>query len=310
MTKDYKQKYKTTNWPEYNKALTNRGNLTIWFDSKMQWQAPFKGKRGKPQIFSDAAIQFCLMMKSHFQLPLKQTTGLIQSIIQLSHLAWDTPDFSTICRRQKQIKISLTPIKTNKPIHLLVDSTGIKMLGEGEWKTKKHGKAYRRQWRKLHIGIEAESGQICAVKVTPNNKSDSQILPELLSQLADNVDLSAVYADGAYDTKGCRSAIASRQAVAVIPPRKNAQHWKENSVYAYERNMLLKTIAYTGRTIWKKWSGYHLRSLVETKMFCIKRLGEKLMAKDFNRQTNELLARISVLNKFTELGTPDTQIAS
>ena len=113
-----------------------------------------------------------------------------------------------------------------------------------------------------------------------------------------------------YDTKGCRSAIASRQAVAVIPPRKNAQHWKENSVYAYERNMLLKTIAYTGRTIWKKWSGYHLRSLVETKMFCIKRLGEKLMAKDFERQTNELLARISVLNKFTELGTPDTQIAS
>ena len=175
---------------------------------------------------------------------------------------------------------------------------------------KKHGKAYRRQWRKLHIGIEAESGRICAVKVTPNNKSDSQILPELLSQLADNVDLSAVYADGAYDTKGCRSAIASRQAVAVIPPRKNAQPWKENSIYAFERNMLLKTIAYTGRTIWKKWSGYHLRSLVETKMFCIKRLGEKLMAKDFNRQTNELLARISVLNKFTELGTPDTQIAS
>lgn len=310
MTNNYKRKYKTTNWPEYNKALTNRGNLTIWFDTKMQWQSPLNGKRGKPQVFSDAAIQFCLMMKSLFQLPLRQTTGLVQSIIRLSNLAWDTPNFWTICRRQKQIKILLQPIKATQAIHLLVDSTGIKMLGEGEWKTKKHGKAYHRQWRKLHIGVDADSGKICAVKVTPNNKSDSQILPELLAQLPDDTHLSAVYADGAYDTKGCRSAIANRHAVAVIPPRKNAQLWKEHTVYAYERNMLLKTIAHIGRAIWKKWSGYHLRSLVETKMFCIKRLGEKLMAKDFDRQTNELLSRISVLNKFTELGAPDTRVVS
>ena len=310
MTKAHKKKYKTTNWAEYNKALINRGSLTVWFDKDMNWQASREGKRGRPNSFSNIAIQFCLMMKSLYQLPLRQTTGFVQSLIHLSALTWNTPNFSTLCRRQKYIDIPLHFTKTKTPIHLLVDSTGIKILGEGEWKRKKHGKSYRRQWRKLHIGIDANTKQICAVNITQNNIGDSQILPALLHQLPEDISLSAVYADGAYDTKGCRSAIADINAIPIIPPRKNAQLWKETTIYAYERNRQLEAIKYLGRTLWKKWSGYHSRSLVETKMYCIKRLGEKLMAKDFDRQKNELMARIAVLNKFTELGTPDTRVVS
>lgn len=309
MTKPHKQKYKTTNWSEYNQALVNRGNLFIWFDSKMQWQADKTGKRGRPQYYSDAAIQFCFMIKVLFQLPLRQVSGFIKSLLIMAKLDWETPNFSTLSRRESTIE----PILNNRPksgaIHLLVDSTGMKMMGEGEWKCKKHGRSKHRQWRKLHIGIDAQTGQICAVTLTENNKSDSQILPELLKQLPNDIALEAVYGDGAYDTKACRSAIASKDADAIIPPRKNAQDWKPLTTHAIDRNNLLSLVKKVGRTIWKKWSGYHLRSLVETKMFCIKRLGEKLMAKNFKSQQNEMLIRVAVLNRFIELGMPVTQVA-
>ena len=227
MNKPTPKIYRTTNWSSYNRALINRGNIAIWFDPTTQWYAQPKSKQGRNQTYSDVAIQCCLMIKSLFRLSLRMVTGFVQSLIHLCGLDWTAPDYSTICRRQKHIDIQISYEKSCNGLHLLVDSTGLKFLGEGEWKRKKHQPEYRRQWRKLHIGIDAETLQIRAVQLTTNNVSDSQMLSDLLDQIPQDEQLHSVYTDGAYDTKQCRQAIADRQAQAVIPPRKNAKPWKD-----------------------------------------------------------------------------------
>ncbi|WP_158650436.1 IS5 family transposase, partial [Acinetobacter indicus] len=140
--------YRTTNWSAYNRALINRGNIAIWFDPTTQWYALSKGKQGRNKTYSDAAIQCCLMIKSLFRLSLRMVTGFVQSLIKLCGLNWTAPDYSTLCRRQKYIDIAISYQKSSDGLHLLVDSTGMKFLGEGEWKRKKHRAEYRRQWRK------------------------------------------------------------------------------------------------------------------------------------------------------------------
>lgn len=306
MSKPDTNKYKTTNWKAYNAALKSRGSLSVWFDKDMQWNALPTGKRGRQAEFSDAAIQFCLTIKCLFNLALRQTTGFVDSLLQLANLNWKVPDSSTICRRQKHLKVIISARKSSGGLQLLVDSTGIKILGEGEWKTKKHGAEYRRQWRKVHIGIDAETLEIRAIEVTSNAVGDAQVLPDLIAQIPDDEVLISVHGDGAYDTKGCYVAIAQRNAAAIIPTRKNGQPWKENTVGARARNEALRATKYLGRTLWKKWSGYHRRSLVETKMRCFKLLGERVMARDFDRQVAELQVRVAILNRFTQLGTPTT----
>ena len=310
MNKPTPKIYRTTNWSSYNSALINRGNLSIWFDPKTQWYAQPKGKHGRNQTYSDTAIQCCLMIKSLFRLSLRMVTGFVQSLIHLCRLDWTAPDYSTICRRQKHIDIAINYQKSSNGLQLLVDSTGLKFLGEGEWKRKKHQPEYRRQWRKLHIGIDAETLQIRAIQLTTNNVSDSQVLGDLLDQIPQDEQIDSVYTDGAYDTKQCRQVIADRQAHAVIPPRKNAKPCKDTKTSSLERNELLRTVKRLGGTIWKNWSGYHRRSLVETKMHCIKLLGDKLRARNFQSQVNEIHARVAVLNKFTELGRPHTQVVT
>ena len=197
-----------------------------------------------------------------------------------------------------------------RSILLIVDSTGLKFLGEGEWKHKKHQLEYRRQSRKFHIGIDIKTLQIRAVQLTTNNVSDSQVLGDLLDQIPQEEQIDSVYTDGAYDSKLCRQVIASRKAHAVIPPRKNTKPWKDTKIGSLQRNELLKMVKHLGRTICKKWSNYRQHSLVETKMHCIKLLGDKLSARNFYSQVNEIHARVAVLNKFTELGRPHTQVVT
>jgi len=193
--------------------------------------------------------------------------------------------------------------RRGEPLHLLIDSTGIKMLGEGECKRKKHGADYRRQWRKVHLGIDAQTLEIRAIEVTANSIGDAPMLPALLDQIPPEEPVESVGADGAYDTKACHASIANRGATALIPVRKNALPWKSCDA---RRNEILRTTQRLGRTIWKKWSGYHRRSLVETKMRCFKLLGESVMARDFDRQVAALQIRAALLNRFTQLGTPQT----
>lgn len=191
-------------------------------------------------------------------------------------------------------------------LHLLVDSTGVKMLGEGDWKTKKHGAEYCRQWRKVHLGLDAEILEIRTIEVTSNRVGDAQVLPALLAQIPADEVIASVNGDGAYDTKGSHKAIAERGADAVIPVRKNGKPWKENTSGTNVRNDTLRATQRLGRTLWKKWSGYHRRSLLEAKMRCFKLLGERVMACLFNSQVAELQIRAALLNRFTQLGTSIT----
>ena len=304
--KGVKGRYKTTNWAAYNAALKARGSLTIWLDKDMQWYAPASGRRGRQRVFSDAAIQFCLSVKCLFGLALRQSLGLVESLLRLACLDWKVPDFSTVCRRQTTLRVQRPYQSSATALDLLVDSTGIKFLGEGEWKRKKHGAEYRRQWRKVHLGIDAQTLEIRAIEVTDNSVGDAPMLPELLGQIPADEAVASVCGDGAYDTKACHAAIAQRGAQAVIPPRKNARPWRATLVGAASRNAALNACHRLGRAIWKKWSGYHRRSLVETKMHCFKRLGERVMARTFERQVVELHVRVAVLNRFTQLGRPTT----
>jgi hypothetical protein len=306
MSKPNKPKYKTTNWFSYNAALKARGNLMVWFDPQMGWHAPATGKRGRQPKYSDAAIQCCLTFKCLFGLALRQAIGLVESLLRLMGLSWQVPDYSTVSRRQKQLQVRIPFKRSTGALNMLVDSTGIKMVGEGEWKVKKHGAQYRRQWRKLHLGIDANTLEIRAIEVTDNRTGDAAMLPSLLGQIPSDEPLGSVAADGAYDTKNCHAVIAARDAQAIIPPRKNAQFWKSHTPGNRARNEALKGVRRLGRTIWKQWSGYHQRSLVETKMHCFKRLTDNVMARDFDRQVAELQICAAILNRFTRLGTPKT----
>ncbi len=233
-----------------------------------------------------------------------------QSLLMLTGLDWQVPDFSTVIRRQKHLAVTIGAQPTTTGLHLLVDSTGIKMLGEGECNTKKHGADYRRQWRKVHLGIDATTLEIRAIEVSDRRPAtgDAPMLPCLLDQIADDEAIASVSGDGAYDTKGCHEAIAQRSAEAIIPTRRNAKPWKDPRRGAAARNAILNATRRLGRKIWKKWTGYHRRSLVKTKMRCFKLLGERAMACDFDLQVAELQVRAAILNRFTRLGTPTTVV--
>ena len=168
MSKPTPARYRTTNWSAYNAALRKRGSLLIWLDKEMDWHAPHEGRAGRPPVFSNVAIQFCLSIKVLFKLPLRQTAGMVASLLHLAGLDWPVPDYSTLCRRQKTLKVQIPYRRADGPVNLLVDSTGIKFLGDGEWQARKHGVQGRRQWRKVHLAMDTATSDIRAVEFTPS----------------------------------------------------------------------------------------------------------------------------------------------
>jgi hypothetical protein len=219
------------------------------------------------------------------------------------------PDVPTLCRCQKALAAQLPCRGSGGPLHLLVDSTGIKVRGEGEWHARKHGGAGRRVWRKVHPAMDEATPEGPAVEITGSSVGDAPVLPDLPGQIPAGEPIASVTADGADDARGCRDAIANRGADAAIPPGRNAKPWKKDSPGAAGRNEAPRAIRRLGRTIWRKWSGYHRRSRAETKMNCMKLPGQKLTARDFDRQTAELQVRIAILNRYTTLGLPVTRPA-
>lgn len=226
---------------------------------------------------------------------------------RLIGLDWAVPTLSTLSRRQKTLKVDIPCRGSAGPLHLLIDSTGIKLEGEGEWNARKHGGSKRRVWRKIHIGIDERTLEIRAAEFTSSDVGDAPMLPELIDQIPAEQEIASVTADGAFDTRKCHDAIAARGAAAIIPPRRNGQAWKPDSPRAIARNEALRASKRFGRTIRRRWSGYHRRSRVETRMHCVKLLGQRLMARDFDRQVAEFQVRVAVLNGFTALGTPITE---
>jgi len=171
-----------------------RGSLSIWFDAGMTWEAVPSGRRGRQQAYSDAAIQACLTLKVLFGLPLRQTAGFVESLLKLAGLNWSVPDFSTLCRRQRTLSVAIPYKGSTGPLHLLIDSTGIKAEGEGEWNARKHGGPKRRLWRKIHIGIDEQTLEIRAVELTNNSIGDAPMLPDLLNQIPADQELGSVTA--------------------------------------------------------------------------------------------------------------------
>lgn len=219
------------------------------------------------------------------------------------------PDFSTLCRRQQTLNLSLRCRGSTGPLNLLIVSTSIKAEGEGEGSARRHGGPNRRVWRKIPIGIDEETLEVRAVGVTSNNIGDASMLPELLNQIPRDQGIGSVTADAAYDTRKCHEAIIARDAHAVIPPRKNAKPCKSKSAAAIAGNDAVNAQRYLGCMVRRRWRGYHRRSRVEIKMHCLKLRGQSLMVQDFERQVAEIQIRIAVLNRYTALGIHVTKSA-
>src|SRR5690554_5090579 len=239
MSKPSPARYRTTNWSSYNASLRKRGSLLIWVDKGMTWLAPRDVRPGRPAVFSDAAIRFCLSIKVLFKLPLRQTAGMVASLLRLAGLDWPVPDFSTLCRRQKTLAVQVPCRRADGPLNLPVGSTGIKFPGDGEWLARKHGPQGRRQWRKEHLAMDPATSDIRAAEFTPGRDGDSPVLPGLLSQIPADGQIGTVTADGACDTRRCHTAIIERQAAPIIPIRKNGRPWKEDCPVARVRNETL-----------------------------------------------------------------------
>ena len=310
MTKPTPVRYCVTNWSAYKAALRRRGSLLIWVDREMTWHGSRDGRPGRPAVFSDAAIQFCLSVKVLFKLPLRQAAGMVATLLKLAGLDWPVPDYSTLCRRQKTVTVRISYRRADGPLNLLVDSTGIKVLGDGEWQARKHGVQGRRQWRLVHLAMDTATSDIRAVKFTPSREGDSPVLPELLDQVPKDEPIGTVTADGAYDTRRCHAAIAGRGAVPIIPIRRNGRPWREDGPAAVARNETLRATRHYGRAFWKRWTGYHARSRIEAKMRCLKAFGDRIAARDPDRQTAEVHIRVALMNRFNALGTAEiTRVA-
>lgn len=327
-----KTTYKITNWKEYNAALVKRGSLTVWLgdDALASWEStekPARGsKGGHPKTYSDTAIETCLMLREVYNLPLRATEGFVSSILTILGAGVSAPDYSTLSYRAKTLKITLTrqakqALENGEPVHIAVDSTGVKIYGEGEWKVKKHGWGRHRTWRKVHLGVSTSGPSkhlIPMSEMTSNGPGDgdSQVLPRLLDQLnteLPNVPIAEASADGAYDTRDSYEAIANAGAIPIIPPRKGAKIWQHGNTKAERlpRDQALRRIRKVGRKQWKREAGYHQRSLSETAMFRFKTIfGGSLANRLFNTQTTQVKVRINALNTMTLLGMPQSVVVA
>ena len=305
-----KATYHLRNWREYNAALVQRGSLTLWVSEEVlgTWHDDARtGKRGAPRTYSDSAILCMAWLSAVYRLALRTTQGLLSSVLKLLKVALPVPDYTTLCRRRRSLAVSLPRRAKDEPLHVVVDATGVKVCGEGEWKVRCHGGSKRRTWRKLHVGVDEASGEIVAAVATSNDLSDGQLLPALLDQI--DGQIAQVSGDAAYDTRHCYQAIETRKARAAIPPRRGARIWQHgnSSDPPLTRDENLRCIRRLGRKAWKQACGYHRRSVAETAIFRVKMIfGDRVRSRDFEGQGAELLIRCSALNRMTHLGMPDS----
>jgi hypothetical protein len=248
-----------------------------------------------------------LVLRLLYRLPLRAAQGLMASLLLLLDCPLRVPDYTTLCRRQRSLAVKVQADRADEPRHILIDSTGLKVFGEGEWKVRQHGKEKRRTWRKLHLAIDAQTQEIVAAALTTNSLHDCQVLPKLLLEVEG--DITRVTTDGAYDTWECRYEISTRRADAVIPPRCNARVTECDGIpEAAQRDQAVEEIRDQGLKHWKESTGYHRRSLVETAMFRVKStFGDKMKAREIQNQIAEAVLKSNVLNEFIRLGMPETE---
>jgi hypothetical protein len=260
-----RQKHKVSNWPAYEAGLRQRGSLTVWFtdEAVAAWTAAPRTTRGGQPSYSPLAILTALTLRAVFRLAYRQAEGLIASIISLLGLTLRVPDHTTLSRRAATLVVPRPRLNSEgaRPLHLLVDSTGLKLCGAGEWLVEKHGTRTRRSWRKLHLGVDAGTGQIVAAALTNKEVDDASQISPLLDQVTG--PLASVTADGAYDQDGAYADVAARypDAAVIVPPRRTAVLSDQAATAPTRRDRHLQCIAETSRTAWQKASGYNSQRL-------------------------------------------------
>ena len=296
------------NWSEYNAGLKQRGSLTVWISHEISshwFHQGLTGKRGASPIYSDLAIQTFATVKAVYRQAGRQTQGFIESIFSLLNIELTVPDHSTVSRRLKSLNVTLPVHPPEGARHIVVDSTGIKVYGEGEWKTRQHGISKRRTWRKLHVGVDESTGEIVSAVVTTHDVHDGEVLSEILDGIEDEID--QVSTDGAYDHEHCYEEISNRDAIAVIPPRKTAKIWRHGNLNTppHQRDENLRYIRKHGRKAWKREHDYHRRSLVETTIGRHKRaFGGVVSSRRFDNQATELFIQCRALNCMIQITKP------
>src|SRR2546425_1400844 len=253
-----KTQYRIRNWPEYNAALVSRGSLTLWVDEEAikAWRYSGPTQRGAQYVYTDAAIKCVLTLRAVYHLALRATEGLARSVFGLLEVALPVPSYSTLSRRAAEVAVALGALPRSGPLHVVVDSSGFKVYGEGEWKVRLHGWSKRRTWRKLHLAVDEATGEIIAAVASGAGVSDDVALPDLLAHVPG--ELGQVSADGAYDKGRCYDALAERGAKAIIPPRRDAKIWQHGNCAGapWQRDENLRAIRQKGRRRWKQESGY------------------------------------------------------
>lgn len=301
--------YKITNWRKYNESLVQRGSITFWFSEDVidQWHhANDRPKVGHPFVYSDTAIECLLVLRELFQLPYRQTEGLGRSLAQLMEVAIAIPDYTSLAKRAGKMGIALDVRRHRGVIDVVVDSTGLKVFGEGEWKMRKHGKSKRRTWRKLHLAVNPQTQEIEAESLTENSSHDADEVDPLLDQVRSRI--GKFYGDGAYDQWKVYESLETRGTEPIIPPRRNAkikQHGNSR-LAPLPRDAAIREIRHRGRRAWKERVGYHRRSLSETAMHRMKCcFGDRLKNRLIENQRTETRLRSKILNHFTRLGLPE-----
>jgi len=304
--------YRIRNWSEYNKALVQRGSITLWFSNEAieGWHENERtGKKGRPRIYSNDAILCALMIRAVYHFPLRALQGFLLSLIALMSPSLLVPCYTRICRRAKELGQELKKLSRKRPTDIVFDSSGVKVYGEGEWKVRQHGKSKRRIWRKIHLAVCPDSQEIILSELTENNKADAPVACRMISKLPKSV--KTAFGDGAYDKQKFYHCCHGRNIASKVPPRRGGRLSDQRKrPWMKDRNEALRAIRGLGgdddaRKLWKKLCGYHKRSLAETAMYRFKRIfGGEFRSRKLEYQRAELYAKSLVMNKMTKLGMP------
>ncbi len=308
-----KDKYKIRNWKAYNKSLRSRGSLILWIEDSV-WRTwrdiDPDNKIVAEKLYADAVIHCCLLLGKVYHQPLRQATGIIKSLLMLTgHEGYAVPNYTTLCRRQSALPVEVSKALTgNKKIDIAVDSTGLKVYGEGEWKVRRYGVSKRRTWRKSHIGIDVATQEIVSVALTTNAEDDAAVAGKMLKGKTNRI--RSFTGDGAYDDFDFREILGS-EVKQVIPPPKDAvvhkgSKRKPAKEYLRQRNEAVGFIKEHDRKQWKVKEGYHQRSLNEVAMFRYKTsFTHELSARKMESQQTEVALKCKILNSYRHQGMPD-----
>jgi len=309
-----KDKYKIRDWSAYNKGLEDRGNINIWIPEDMvkQWQYEYGKdevkKRGGEYVYSDLAIIFCLTIRYVYKLPYRGNRGYIRSLFALLKLSLAIPSISQLCKRSKKLSFDSMVSKKKKITDIAIDSTGLKVYGEGEWKVRKHGAGKHRSWMKLHVAIDIETQEIIGMELTSNSVDDATCAKSIIESIESTErSIRSIRGDGAYDKKKVRKMAYKKNIKQIIPPQRNAVLDRGGKVWMQERDEAIMRLKEIDRKDWKVEVGYHKRSLAETVMFRYKTIhGGQLKSRNIENQKTEVKIKCKILNILINLAKPDS----